>query len=176
MKNVQYVLMVSLLMMNFPTWAKTSVYFGVNVPVQQHTTITRHVQPIMPTASVQHYQASYGSSLPVHQQIPKELTRFAKPTSVYYQPPYPAPTHTPVSVVYVPTTVVYQSSSSPSVQANIHFQIGDVVPHQYRQMEYWVSDWQQARLYAPPHGHAWLNVAGQAMLVNQQNYVIVHIR
>lgn len=91
--------------------AKPSVYFGMNVnlPVQQQTTITHHVQPILPNAQVQHYQATYSqSSQKDHWGVPRELSRFSKPTSVYYQPPYPE--NTSRTVVYVPTTVVYQTN------------------------------------------------------------------
>lgn len=172
-----YLSVVLLCSVNLSVWAKPSIYFGMNVnlPVQQQTTITHHVQPIYPQANVQHYQATYtNTSKKDHWGVPEELSRFSKPTSVYYQPSYP--TSTSHKVVYVPTTVVYQNHVPVQNVVHISFRVGDTLPVQYRQMDYWVSDWQQARLAEPPQGHVWLNVAGRFMLVNQSHYAIVKIQ
>lgn len=159
------------------TNAKPSVYFGVNVnlPVQQQTTITHHVQPILPKTQVQHYQATY--SRKDYWDIPEELGRFSKQTSVYYHQP-PHRNMIPNTTVYVPTTVIYQTNTPYRHQSDVNFtfRVGGIIPTHYRMIDYWVSDWQQVHLSAPPQGHLWLNIGGHFLLVNQPNYTIVKIQ
>ena len=46
------------------------------------------------------------------------------------------------------------------------FQRGGYLPGQYRQHGYYVNDWRaHSGLYAPPHGHQWMNVNGEFLLV-----------
>lgn len=44
---------------------------------------------------------------------------------------------------------------------------GDYVPYQYRQRQYYVTDWRAHRLYAPPQGHQWVRAddSGDFLLV-----------
>ena len=46
------------------------------------------------------------------------------------------------------------------------FQRGGYLPHEYRHRGYQVNDWRAHRgLYAPPHGHQWMQVNGDFVLV-----------
>ena len=43
---------------------------------------------------------------------------------------------------------------------------GGYLPHQYRSHAYYVNDWRAYNgLYSPPHGHQWVNVDGEFLLV-----------
>jgi Ni/Co efflux regulator RcnB len=46
------------------------------------------------------------------------------------------------------------------------FQRGGYLPYEYRQRGYYVNNWNAyPSLYAPPHGHQWMNVNGELLLV-----------
>lgn len=69
-----------------------------------------------------------------------------QPTYVYRQPSY-----------------TYQQ---PRYYSGHRFQRGSYLPHQYRQNHYYVNDWRSHRgLYAPPHGHQWMQVGSEFVLV-----------
>lgn len=66
--------------------------------------------------------------------------------------------------VYRAPTYVYQQ---PRVQHAPRFQRGGYLPHEYRQNRgYYVNDWRAHRgLYAPPHGHQWMQVGTEFVLI-----------
>jgi Ni/Co efflux regulator RcnB len=46
------------------------------------------------------------------------------------------------------------------------FQRDSHLPHEYRNQGYYVNDWRSHRgLYAPPHGHQWMQVGSEFVLV-----------
>lgn len=68
---------------------------------------------------------------------------------------------------YVSTQPGY-AYNQPRHYANGHrFQRGGYLPHEYRQNRgYYVNDWRAHRgLYAPPHGHQWMQVGTDFVLV-----------
>ena len=52
---------------------------------------------------------------------------------------------------------------------------GQVVPHQYRGEDYYVNDWRSRDLPPPPHGHRWMNVNGDYVLVAVATGIIASI-
>lgn len=52
---------------------------------------------------------------------------------------------------------------------------GQVVPHQYRGESYYVNDWRSRDLPPPPHGHRWMNVNGDYVLVAVATGIIASI-
>lgn len=51
-------------------------------------------------------------------------------------------------------------------RAGPRFHRGGYLPHEYRQRNYYVSNWNAyPHLYAPPYGHQWVNVDGEFLLV-----------
>ncbi|MCK1788786.1 RcnB family protein [Pseudomonas violetae] len=52
---------------------------------------------------------------------------------------------------------------------------GYVVEQVYRVDRYWVTDWRQRRLPAPPNNHRWLRVNGDYVLVAVPTGVVVNI-
>ncbi|OTG65197.1 RcnB family protein [Acinetobacter silvestris] len=52
---------------------------------------------------------------------------------------------------------------------------GQTIPSQYRRSDYYIDDWQRYDLPAPPHGHRWLNVNGDYVLVAVATGVIASI-
>lgn len=70
---------------------------------------------------------------------------------------HPRPVYTPPR--YVHSQPVYRSHVP-------RFHRGGYLPPQYRQRGYYVADWHQHRgLYAPPHGHQWVQVGSDFLLV-----------
>ena len=60
---------------------------------------------------------------------------------------------------YVPAQPAYRGYSP-------RFHRGHYLPNQYRQRAYYVNDWHAHRgLYAPPHGHQWVQVGSEFLLV-----------
>lgn len=56
--------------------------------------------------------------------------------------------------------------SAPRYDSQPRFQRGGYLPHEYRQRHYYVNDWRGHRgLYAPPHGHQWMQVGTDFVLV-----------
>lgn len=184
-------------------YTKTTVHIGVHVPIVQQTTLQHHIQyrsPATQTTSIYSTQPSISKT----QTVPKEFNRFQKPQSVYYRPEYrtdvvrtlpstvvyttPVVVHSlPESQVNVQTvnqvingdlhqiTTVQRYHSVQPLQISAHFQLGDVIPYSYRQVNYWVNDWQAYQLSAPRTGQIWLNIHGQFLLVNQPDYTIIQI-
>lgn len=175
------------------TTAKTSWGVSIGVPMVQQSTTHYQVQHIPPSATVigQHYQTniqsipSSGSNSavvrPYRVMSPQEYQayRYYSQPAVIYAPAY-APT-----VVYTqPTTQVISQSNQGNIYqttivqqnqipATVSLRIGDVVPNQYRQVNYWVNDWQRYRLAPPSVGHLWVNIDGRFALVSQPDYMII---
>lgn len=66
--------------------------------------------------------------------------------------------------VYRAPTYTYQQ---PRVYHAPRFQRGGYLPYEYRQNRgYYVNDWRAHRgLYAPPHGHQWMQVGSEFVLI-----------
>ena len=77
---------------------------------------------------------------------------------------YRAGVQQPRYVYTPPPRVVY---SQPSYRSHApRFHRGGYLPHEYRQRGYYVSNWHAHRgLYAPPHGHQWVQVGSDFLLV-----------
>lgn len=72
--------------------------------------------------------------------------------------------------VQQPAYVYQQPSyaySQPAYRSHApRFQRGGYLPHAYRGHGYHVGNWNaHPSLYAPPHGHQWVNVGGEFLLV-----------
>jgi Ni/Co efflux regulator RcnB len=52
---------------------------------------------------------------------------------------------------------------------------GGHVPPQYRSHQYVVNDWRAHRLSRPPHGHHWVQVGGDYVLVAITTGVIMQL-
>ncbi|MBG9387774.1 RcnB family protein [Caenimonas aquaedulcis] len=53
---------------------------------------------------------------------------------------------------------------------------GDVLPWQYRQRAYYVNDWRERQLYAPPYGYQWVrDDAGDYLLVALATGIIANL-
>ena len=67
----------------------------------------------------------------------------------------------------------YQYRAQPSYgygngyyRAGPRFHRGGYLPYEYRQRNYYVTNWNAyPHLYAPPYGHQWVNVDGEFLLV-----------
>lgn len=178
---------------------------NVPLPVVQQTTVTQTIQHLPASAGVIQ-QTTTTTRPTTTNSRPAEFNRFSMPKTADYRPAYRQDVVRTVPVVYTTPTVIYQtvpnnygyssypqtvyttttpantviysttSNPVPQGSVNVSFQIGDSLPAQYRQINYWVNDWQSYQLTAPPTGHLWVNIGGRFMLVNQPNYVVVKIQ
>ena len=55
------------------------------------------------------------------------------------------------------------------------FSKGDRLPSQYRNNRYYVNDWRDHHLSAPPRGHRWVEIDGEYILVSVVTGVIASI-
>ncbi|WP_152876373.1 RcnB family protein [Acinetobacter guerrae] len=75
-------------------------------------------------------------------------------------------------------------SKAPSKWSNSHydrdrytnFRKGDRLPYQYRDNRYYVSNWRNSRLSAPPRGYHWVRADGRYLLVSSSNHRIYAVR
>lgn len=75
----------------------------------------------------------------------------------------------------------YEFRYTPSTQYEYRYQrrflVGEQIPVQYRNEYYYLHDWHSHHLYEPPHGHVWMVIDGQYLLVTTPNFtisVVVH--
>lgn len=172
--------------------AKTSWGVSVGIPVVQQSTINYQVQHIPPTATAidPHQQAriqsvsNYGQNNVI--ASPYRVMSAQEYQNYRYYNAYPPVVYAPAVVYTQPVTQVISQSNQGNIQqttivqqsqlpAMVHLRIGDVVPQQYRQVNYWVNDWQRYRLASPPAGHLWVNINGQFALVSQPDYLIIRL-
>jgi len=68
----------------------------------------------------------------------------------------------------------YGHSAVPRVYAPRYYQ-GGYLPREYLHGGYVVNDWRSHRLYAPPHGHQWMRVGSDYLLVAIATGLIVSL-
>ncbi|WLF83156.1 RcnB family protein [Moraxella sp. ZY210820] len=199
----QQILCVGLMILSPMVMAKTSWGISIEVPIVQQSTTTYSVQHLPASVPAQQHMQTTIRHLPtstVLQDRQNVVVHPFKPMSaqeyqqyrtqqapvviyqapvVYYssanvQPITQVITQTHGNALYAPqTTTIVQQTHLPS---SLRLNVGDVIPMNYRQMNYWVNDWQNYQLSAPPKGYLWLNLGGQFALVSQPNYVIVNLQ
>jgi Ni/Co efflux regulator RcnB len=80
----------------------------------------------------------------------------SQPSYVYSQPRY----------VQSQPAYIYRYSQPSSTYSTARYYRGGYLPYEYRQQGYYLSDWNAyPGLYAPPHGHQWMQVGNDFLLV-----------
>jgi Ni/Co efflux regulator RcnB len=72
----------------------------------------------------------------------------------------------------------YQSGYPGQGAARVpHYRRGEYLPHQFRQRQYYVNDWNARRLYAPPQGYQWVQAddSGDYLLVAMATGLIANL-
>lgn len=55
------------------------------------------------------------------------------------------------------------------------FRRGGYIPREYRNRQYYLNDWRSHRLAAPPHGHQWVQVGSDYVLIAVATGLIAHL-